>query len=55
VHWLSDVLAGATLGYIAGRTTVRVNNKPLEEKGVVVNVSPLLGRDLRGIRVTVVF
>jgi len=28
-HWLSDVVAGATLGYIVGRTVVRVNGKPL--------------------------
>jgi membrane-associated phospholipid phosphatase len=55
VHWLSDVLAGATLGYIVGRTTVRVNNAPLEGVGVVVSVSPLLGRDVRGVRVTIAF
>jgi membrane-associated phospholipid phosphatase len=55
VHWLSDVLAGATLGYIAGRTTVRVNNKPLGGGGVALSVSPLLGREVRGVRLTVVF
>ena len=26
-HWLSDVVAGATLGYIAGRTVTRVNGQ----------------------------
>jgi hypothetical protein len=29
-HYLSDVVAGATLGYIVGRTVVRVNGRPLE-------------------------
>jgi membrane-associated phospholipid phosphatase len=55
VHWLSDVLAGAALGYIAGRTTVRVNNEPLESGGVALGVIPLLGRDVRGVRLTLAF
>jgi membrane-associated phospholipid phosphatase len=54
VHWLSDVLAGATLGYIVGRTTVRVNNAPLE-CGATITFAPILGPDTRGIRVAVVF
>ncbi len=31
-HNLSDVLAGATLGYIVGRTVVRENGEPLRRK-----------------------
>jgi len=54
VHWLSDVLAGATLGYIVGRTTVRVNNAALEGDATVT-FAPILGPDTRGIRVAVVF
>jgi membrane-associated phospholipid phosphatase len=54
VHWLSDVLAGATLGYIVGRTTVRVNDAPLKG-GATVTFAPILGPDTRGIRVAVVF
>jgi membrane-associated phospholipid phosphatase len=55
VHWLSDVLAGATLGYIVGRTTVRVNNAPIGEKRAVVTVSPILGPDTRGVQVAIAF
>ena len=29
-HYLSDVVAGAALGYIVGRTVVRVNGRPIE-------------------------
>jgi membrane-associated phospholipid phosphatase len=54
-HHLSDVLAGATLGYIVGRTTVRVNNAPIEGKRPIVTVSPILGRDTRGVMVAIVF
>jgi len=52
---VSDVLAGATLGYIVGRTTVRVNNAPIEKKRPIVTVSPILGPDTRGVRVAIVF
>jgi membrane-associated phospholipid phosphatase len=55
VHWLSDVLAGATLGYIVGRTTVRVNNAPIKEKRPMVTVSPILGPDTRGVQVAILF
>jgi len=55
-HYLSDVLAGATLGYIVGRTVVRVNGAPLEpRRGVTVSVTPLLGRQTRGLMVAVTF
>jgi hypothetical protein len=52
---VSDVLAGATLGYIIGRTTVRVNNAPIEKKRPIVTVSPILGPDTRGVRVAILF
>ena len=53
-HYLSDVVAGATLGYIVGRTVVRVNGRPFEETvGVSIQISPILGRDVRGVRVAV--
>ncbi len=54
-HYLSDVVAGAALGYIVGRTVVRVNGRPLEEaaRGASIQISPILGRDVRGVRVSV--
>jgi len=55
-HYLSDVVAGATLGYIVGRTVVRVNDKPLGAVGVkTVRLSPIVGRYARGLRLSVEF
>jgi membrane-associated phospholipid phosphatase len=56
-HYLSDVVAGATLGYIVGRTVVRVNSRPLEvgARGARLDVAPLVGRKLRGVRVALSF
>ena len=56
-HYLSDVVAGATLGYIVGRTVVRVNGRPLEEgrRAASVQVSPMMARRTRGARLVVVF
>jgi membrane-associated phospholipid phosphatase len=56
-HYLSDVLAGATLGYIVGRTVVRVNGKPLDTPrgGAQLSLSPVVGRRTRGIAATVTF
>jgi membrane-associated phospholipid phosphatase len=56
-HYLSDVVAGATLGYIVGRTVVRVNSRPLEHPrtGTTLNVSPILTRHARGLQVLVMF
>jgi membrane-associated phospholipid phosphatase len=48
-HYLSDVLGGATLGYIVGRTVVRVNNRPRSSGNTRVNVSPVVGRNTRGV------
>jgi membrane-associated phospholipid phosphatase len=56
-HYLSDVMAGATLGYIVGRTVVRVNGKPLDTPrgGAQLSLSPVVGRRTRGIAATVTF
>ena len=56
-HYLSDVMAGATLGYIVGRTVVRVNGKPLDtpRAGAHLSLSPVVGRRTRGIAATVTF
>ena len=55
-HHLSDVVAGAALGYIVGRTVVRMNGAPLEgHRGATISVTPLLGRKTRGLMVAVTF
>jgi membrane-associated phospholipid phosphatase len=54
-HFLSDVLAGATLGFLAGRTVVRVNGAPLEQRAPEVRIAPILGRDIQGLRLSVAF
>jgi len=57
-HWLSDVVAGAGLGYIVGRTVVRVNSKSLERlasAGATLRVSPIVTRRARGMQVSVAF
>ena len=56
-HHLSDVVAGATLGYIVGRTVVRVNGQPLPAKKQVAtwNVFPILAQNTRGLRMSVAF
>jgi len=57
-HWLSDVVGGAALGYIVGRTVVRVNGTPLESGAharATWRVSPIVGRHTRGLRLSVVF
>lgn len=58
-HYLSDVVAGATVGYLAGTTTVRVNSEPLQESDgcgcAAWSVAPVLSPRLRGIVVSVSF
>ena len=51
-HYLSDVVAGATLGYIVGRTIVRVNNRPIEggSSSSSLQVSPIVGPHARGLQ-----
>ena len=42
-HYVSDVVAGATFGYIVARTVVRLNSRPLEKGARVASlqVSPM--------------
>jgi membrane-associated phospholipid phosphatase len=56
-HWLSDVVAGATLGYLTGRTVVRVNGRPLDRaaRGPAWSLSPIVARQAGGLQLGVVF
>ncbi len=54
-HWLSDVVGGATLGYIAGRTVVRVNSRSLERRAASWTIAPMVARRARGVRMSVTF
>ncbi len=55
-HYLSDVMAGATLGYIVGRTVVRVNGQPLKSpNGTQLSLAPVLTKRSRGLVARVEF
>jgi membrane-associated phospholipid phosphatase len=55
-HYLTDVMAGATLGYLVGRTVVRVNGGPLDvHRGPQLSLSPVLGHKTRAVRLAVSF
>jgi len=57
-HYLSDVVAGAALGYIVGRTVVRVNSRPLNggsARGAQMQLAPIVARHTRGMRLSIVF
>ena len=56
-HWLSDVVAGATLGTVVGLTVVRVNSRALSPKGgqVSLSVIPILTHHARGLQMSAVF
>ncbi|MCU0250456.1 MAG: phosphatase PAP2 family protein [Vicinamibacterales bacterium] len=55
-HYLSDVMAGATLGYIIGRTVVRVNGQPLlSPRGPQLSLSPVISKRTRGLVAQVEF
>jgi membrane-associated phospholipid phosphatase len=57
-HYLSDVVAGAALGYIVGRTVVRVNGRPIEDgsrRGAALSVAPIVARHTRGVQLSVTF
>jgi membrane-associated phospholipid phosphatase len=55
-HYLSDVLAGATLGYVVGRTVVRVNGRPHSgTRAVQATFSPVLGRHTRAALLAISF
>jgi len=55
-HWLSDVFAGATLGYITGKATVRANSRSMDGDTTRTSIllTPMLGRTV-GLRVAVAF
>jgi membrane-associated phospholipid phosphatase len=55
-HYLSDVMAGATLGYIVGRTVVRVNGRPLDApRGPQFSLAPVITRHSRALVAGVTF
>jgi membrane-associated phospholipid phosphatase len=57
-HYLSDVVAGAALGFIVGRTVVRVNGRPTEgepRRGAALSVAPIVARHARGVQLSVAF
>jgi membrane-associated phospholipid phosphatase len=55
-HYLSDVMAGATLGYIVGRTVVRANSKPLEApRGPQFSLTPMITRHGRALVAGITF
>lgn len=56
-HYLSDVVAGATLGVIVGRAVVRVNGRPPGNaaRTAVLRVSPVIGVDERGVQLALSF
>jgi membrane-associated phospholipid phosphatase len=55
-HYLSDVLAGATLGYIVGRTVVRVNGQALDSRRrAQFSLSPVITKRTRGLVASVEF
>lgn len=57
-HYLSDVVAGAALGYVVGRTVVRVNGRPTESgsrRGAALRLAPTLTRRTRGVQLSVAF
>lgn len=55
-HYLSDVMAGATLGYIVGRTVVRLNGQPMATGSrTQLNLSPVVSRRTRALVLDVRF
>jgi membrane-associated phospholipid phosphatase len=54
-HWLSDVVAGATIGYVVGRTVARVNGRDPDRAGVALAVGPILAPHTRGLQVSGTF
>jgi membrane-associated phospholipid phosphatase len=53
-HFLSDVVAGATLGYVVGRSVVRVNSRAFGDapRKASLHVAPIVGRRVKGLQVT---
>ncbi len=55
-HWTSDVVAGALIGTLVGRSVVALNNRIRSgDHSVRVVFSPIFNHDVRGAGLTVVF
>jgi membrane-associated phospholipid phosphatase len=55
-HWTSDVVAGALIGTLVGRSVVALNKRIRSgDHSIHVAFSPILGSDTRGAALTVVF
>jgi membrane-associated phospholipid phosphatase len=58
-HYLSDVVAGSAIGFLVGRTVVRLNSRPPAVAGGsprrAVAISPVIGRRSRAVVAVVVF
>ncbi|HEY2798559.1 MAG TPA: phosphatase PAP2 family protein [Thermoanaerobaculia bacterium] len=55
-HWTSDVVAGALIGTLVGRTVVAVNNRiRAGDRTVHVAFAPILAKDQKGAGLTIVF
>jgi membrane-associated phospholipid phosphatase len=56
-HWLSDVMAGGALGYLVGRTVVRVNGRAIDHPAgeTTLSLSPIVAPHARGLQMSVVF
>jgi membrane-associated phospholipid phosphatase len=55
-HWTSDVVAGALIGTLVGRTVVAVNKRiRAGDRSVQVSFAPILGKDEKGAGLTIVF
>ena len=58
MHYFSDVVAGAALGIIVGRTVIRVNSEPLPgktEPKTALLMAPLVGPGTRGLHLSLSF
>ncbi len=55
-HFLSDVVGGAAVGYVVGRSVARVNGRPLHpEEKRSLTLAPVLGHQTRGLSLVLVF
>jgi len=53
-HWPSDVLAGAALGYISGRTAILGTNQEISHQRTArLMIMPAFGHDWRGVSVSI--
>lgn len=52
VHWLSDVVGGASVGYLVGRTVLRRDSEPLPGHQARMTVFPSAGPQGKGVGLT---